>query len=395
MIFNFQTKKRLFLTLMWVIFFMITSCGGGNKFENLSKKAKDGNKEALSTIVKALQEDPESKNRALAARALIGLVDEEVSEALLKQYKIDDDTVRPAILEALYHSPTQKIFPMMRQTYYSSKSSQAEKIICIKGFARSDIKAAHDIVKVAAWGKPEKQYLDGGGYAPEDFDESKIQEDENGVFIWEFLKDNPLQNEAIKAIGNFKVKSAEKTLQGVLLNERFSGIEPGILAVEALAKLNSPNAFYYIGKFINSYKPGMNEPLLRKTASALSNYSDEKLVDSAGAMIAGLYYHEVENKSDEKKQEVKKEYEKLLKKMKTSTFYAICTPGVLNVRKNASARAAKIGICKKGEAFPVTEKGKLKQQIDSFNDYWYQVQLNSRYKGWIYGGYIEKLNIKE
>lgn len=388
------SKNGIAVFMALFFFFAFTSCG---KKETLAEKARKGDQEAITALLKKVQEDPESANRAEAAKSLVGVSSEKVREVLLKQYSIDDDTVRPAILEALYYNPNEKIFPMMKKTYYSSKTSTAEKAVCIRGFARSGIKAAHDIVKAAAWGKKVKKYFD----EPSEHNYVygvDLFEDEEGPYIYLYA-DPAIQNEAIKSIAEFKLKSAEKTIQGVLLNERFKENETGILCVKALARLNSAGSFYYIKKF---FKVKVQHDFdtweqtdrlvtpeeIKKTAEALSFFTDQKLKGQAGALIAHLYYRATKQIGDKN---IKPEYENLLKKLNPESAYVISTT-VLNIRTEPTARGKKIGACKEGDAFLITDRGKIKQQIDDLNDYWYQIQFTSKVKGWVYGGYLLKLS---
>jgi hypothetical protein len=263
------------------------------------------------------------------------------NDQLLKSFEVDDDTVRYAIILSLGQVKIPSNLPVILKTWNNTNE--------LEGIRKNALKAL--------------------GY---------FNSDEAVTTLISELSKNSSLDIVIPALGmTGSPKAAEP-----LLNMIKSGSNSDLSAL-ALTNLKIPSTYPVI---VDILKQKLTDYSFDKTMIVFVELLAAENYTPAQDIIAKIYLFSSEFS------EISPVAKAALKRMNLKQAYCIVTATALNLRDNPNTRSSITGLLNTGEMATILEATPIKYTIDNKQDYWYKVKSEKGNIGWVYGGYLKKLD---
>ena len=336
-------KKVLLAGMAFIIPLALFS--KSTSLNDLEAEAKKNNKKAAEELINMLAANEDSEMRASAARSLGNARVKSANDQLLKSLVSDDDVVREEIIISLGKIGIAANSDKIIEIVNNNNEKRRIRIVAIKslGFLGSDNGVRVLITKLDA-------------------------------------NDQKFKDTAIAALGDTGSPAAAAALVKLMQKEK-----DNVLAAESLNKLKSKDSYKGIADLLKA-KVGTREydQAFMILAGLLG---DERYADAKG-ILAKAYLTSHSSKYDFKESVLK-----ALKAMKVKSSYCVVNATSLRMRKEPNDRSPVSGNLQKNEFATVLEATKIKHTIDNIKDYWYRIQNEKGETGWVFGGYLLKLEI--
>ncbi len=335
--------KVTFLTIALII--PIGLYAEKQSMRDLEERAKKSDNSAIEKLVNILEKDEDPETRAAAARALGNAKIKSASEQLIKSLKVDDDIVRQEIVVSLGKIRAQESVNDIIKIINSNNEKRIMRINGIKslGYMGSDISVQVLISKLSS-------------------------------------SDEKLKSTAIEALGESGSGSAASALLKLMQKEK-----DNILAATALKKLKAKDSYRAIAELLKT-KIGTRDYdsafLILAELLASDKYIESKEILAKAYLTAGG-----------SKFEFKEAIFKSLQEMKVKCSYCLVNASTLRMRKEPNDRSDITGHLSKNDFATIQEVTKIKYTIDNVKDYWYKIINEKGETGWVFGGYLLKLEL--
>ena len=339
-------KVTIFIILSLALLKPELASSGNNNVSDILKLGRNAatDQSAADKLINILKSDQISQRRAQAAIEIGNARIIKANQALLSSLENDDDIVRREIALALGKLSVPSNFPVVLKIWKNRNESEAMRAKALEGLSYFNSNEAVQILI------EQMKSTDGAFY-----------------FI------------ALKAIKNCPSPQASLMLLTLLKRDDTNSNLASIIAYmkqkESYAVIiNIVNKKLINNNFDSVFDIFLNLLINEKYAPAMSLFVKSYLLLPSG------------NK------EIKNKLIKLFRVMNLNTSYVIVAQATMNMRAQPNTRAAIIGTLDVGQLATVIKVTSIKYTIEDISDFWYEVKSEQGKIGWLFGGYLKKLN---
>ena len=310
----------------------------------LGNKAASYNYDALEKLMKILKDDTSSSRRSQAAMVIGDKKIKSANRTLLSGLERDEDIVRQEIILALGKLRINANYYVILRIWKNKSESEAIRLKALESL----------------------------GY---------FNEDEAVRILINMIRmnDSTFSETANLALRNSKSPRAARLLIEILKDD-----DTNVSIAKTVVQLKQ-KAIYTDIIFI------LNVKFRKKSYDAvfeiLTNFLCNEEYRSALDIFIKAYLLAPDDFS-----ELKKKLIRYLKKIGINRSYVVAAVGDVNLRAQPNTRSEILGIFEVGYIASVIKKSRTKYSFNGVEDYWYKVKTELGKEGWLFGGYLKKLN---
>ena len=304
------------------------------------------NASAVQKLIEILSNDPSPSRRRQAAISIGNAKIKSANQALLKSLEMDDDVVRQEVILALGKIGVATNVYYVLQVWNNRSNKEAVRLKALESLSYFN---NYQSVQILI---------------------SMIK-----------LNDGNYSTVANNAILNCKFPLAASQLMQILKND-----DTNISIAAKSAALNQKSTYNDIMKILNKK---INTSIYDAVFYLFVNLLVKENYSPAMDIFVKAFLLLPDSET-----QLKKKLLMAFKAANSSSVYVVVSSGSMNLRALPNTRSAIIGILEVGKIGKVLEITRIKYTIEDIVDHWYKVKSESGKIGWLFGGYLKKLDFK-